>query len=280
MINRSWGSCAMRQRGDERTEMSPGRGCKLQVYKRLFLPHFTGLELRKRGKTTDSVSAQPSWEALHAATSPAALRQSPAEPPSPLCLLAQRGGLPIDVTGASTPGSGHTLSCGWRAEQHSFWTFIVQISGFPEQKWNAMVKHLGKEAAQICFLLLCILIFLLLFFFLITFFFLSQCRFCCCMKGPKQGHEHCLGTKWWILIWFIAAEKLVKEKWFTASGIYTCTSKTQHISSPSTVTAPSRIRLCAIKEHGLEMLDLLHFFISAYFYFLSQANGQIPLLAT
>lgn len=171
MINRSWGSCAMRQRGGERTEMSPGRGCKLQVYKRLFLPHFTGLELRKRGKTTDSVSAQPSWEALHAATSPAALRQSPAEPPSPLCLLAQRGGLPIDVTGASIPGSGHTLSCGWRAEQHSFWTFIVQISGFPEQKWNAMVKHLGKEAAQICFLLLCILIFLLLFFFLITFFF-------------------------------------------------------------------------------------------------------------
>lgn len=60
------------------------------------------------------------WEALYAATSPAALRHSLAELSTPACLLAQIGGLSVDVTGVSAPGSGHTLSCGWRAEQHSF----------------------------------------------------------------------------------------------------------------------------------------------------------------
>jgi len=47
-----------------------------------------------------------------------------------------------------------------------------------------------------------------------------------------------------------------------------------------TITAPSSICLfIGNKEHGPEMLDLLLFFISAYFDFLSQVNGQVPLLA-
>lgn len=212
--------------------MSPGSGCKLQVYKGLFLPRFTGLELRKRGKTTDWVSHWGTGSPLRS-RSPAALRQSLAGLSTALCLLAQTGGLCMDITGARAPGSGHTLSCGWRAEQHSFWAFIVQVSSFPRAKMKYRDGASGKQN--------CIHLFFVssysyfpasIFFFFITFC-LSWCMFCCCMKGPKQGHEHCLGIKWWILIWFTAAEKLVKEKWLTACGIYTCTSKTQQICSPS-----------------------------------------------
>lgn len=47
-----------------------------------------------------------------------------------------------------------------------------------------------------------------------------------------------------------------------------------------TITAPSSTCLfIGNREHGPEMLDLLLFFFSAYFDFLSQVNGQVPLLA-
>lgn len=111
----------------------------------------------------------------------------------------------------SAPSPGHAPCYGWRTKQHLFYFIQVCRRSFLEQ-----IKHSPSFPSALIF-----------------FCFYCQCMPWCYLHKPMQGHEHCPRTQKWILICFTAAVKLIREKCLTGSRIYTCTSNTWHISSPS-----------------------------------------------
>lgn len=106
----------------------------------------------------------------------------------------------------------------------------------------------------------------------------SQSTLCCYMQKPKQGHEHCLRIQKWILSHFTAADKLIKVA-HSLQDLYLHKQHPVDFLSITIIAASSACLFIGNREHRPEMLDLL-FFINAYFNFLLQVNGQVPLLAT
>lgn len=82
----------------------------------------------------------------------------------------------------------------------------------------------------------------------------------------------------WILSHFTAADKLIKVAQ-SQQDLYLHKHHPVDFQSITIIAASSICLFIGNREHRPEMLDLLFFFISAYFNFLLQVNGQVPLLA-